>query len=70
MSKRYTLVLATLNPTHSLTHSLVSAVGEPPLCMAASALFAIKHAIEAARKDAAKDTVFPLSKVHNMFIYM
>ncbi|XP_046360648.2 indole-3-acetaldehyde oxidase-like isoform X2 [Haliotis rufescens] len=36
------------------------AVGEPPLCMAASALFAVKHAIEAARKEISKDTFFPL----------
>ncbi|XP_067656035.1 uncharacterized protein [Haliotis asinina] len=36
------------------------AVGEPPLCMAASALFAVKQAIQAARKDIAKDTFFPL----------
>ncbi|XP_071104762.1 uncharacterized protein [Haliotis cracherodii] len=36
------------------------AVGEPPLCMAASALFAVKHAIEAARKDISQDTFFPL----------
>ncbi|XP_046559709.1 xanthine dehydrogenase-like isoform X1 [Haliotis rubra] len=36
------------------------AVGEPPLCMAASALFAVKHAIEAARNEISKDTYFPL----------
>ncbi|XP_048242207.1 xanthine dehydrogenase-like [Haliotis rufescens] len=36
------------------------AVGEPPLCMAASALFAVKHAIEAARKEMTQDTYFPL----------
>ncbi|XP_067654508.1 uncharacterized protein [Haliotis asinina] len=36
------------------------AVGEPPLCMAASALFAVKHAIEAARKEISKDVFFPL----------
>ncbi|XP_071116536.1 uncharacterized protein [Haliotis cracherodii] len=35
-------------------------VGEPPLCMAASALFALKHAIEAARSEISKDTFFPL----------
>ncbi|XP_046360646.2 indole-3-acetaldehyde oxidase-like [Haliotis rufescens] len=35
-------------------------VGEPPVCMASSALFAVKHAIEAARKDMSQDTFFPL----------
>ncbi|XP_067656034.1 uncharacterized protein [Haliotis asinina] len=36
------------------------AVGEPPLCMSASALFAIKHAIEAARSEISKDVYFAL----------
>ncbi|KAL5006950.1 hypothetical protein ScPMuIL_015756 [Solemya velum] len=36
------------------------AVGEPPLCMSASAMFALKHAVEAARQDIGKDTYFPL----------
>lgn len=36
------------------------ACGEPPLCMSCSALFAIKHAIEAFRKDIGKDTYFAL----------
>ncbi|XP_048242204.1 xanthine dehydrogenase-like isoform X1 [Haliotis rufescens] len=36
------------------------AVGEPPLVMATSALLAVKHAIEAARKEISKDTFFPL----------
>ncbi|XP_064601079.1 LOW QUALITY PROTEIN: xanthine dehydrogenase-like [Liolophura sinensis] len=37
------------------------AVGEPPLCLSSSALFALKHAIEAARKDAGQDTPFVLN---------
>ncbi|XP_063399739.1 xanthine dehydrogenase/oxidase-like [Mytilus trossulus] len=36
------------------------AVGEPPLCMSCSALFALKRCVEAARKDIQKDTFFPL----------
>ncbi|XP_022343245.2 uncharacterized protein LOC111136587 [Crassostrea virginica] len=36
------------------------ACGEPPLCMSCSALFAIKHAIEAFRKDTGNDTYFAL----------
>ncbi|XP_048729395.2 xanthine dehydrogenase-like isoform X2 [Ostrea edulis] len=36
------------------------ACGEPPLCMSCSALFAIKHAVEAFRKDIGKDTYFAL----------
>ncbi|VDI19559.1 Hypothetical predicted protein [Mytilus galloprovincialis] len=36
------------------------AVGEPPLCMSTSALFALKRCVEAARKDVQKDTFFPL----------
>ncbi|XP_071122788.1 uncharacterized protein [Mytilus edulis] len=37
------------------------AVGEPPLCMSCSALFALKRCIEAARQDIQKDTYFPLN---------
>jgi xanthine dehydrogenase/oxidase len=37
------------------------AVGEPPLCMSCSALFAIKHAVESARSEIAQDTFFPLN---------
>lgn len=36
------------------------AVGEPPLCMSCSALFALKRCVEAARKDIQKDTYFQL----------
>ncbi|XP_061183006.1 uncharacterized protein LOC133191267 [Saccostrea echinata] len=36
------------------------ACGEPPLCMSCSALFAIKHAVEAFRRDIGKDTYFAL----------
>ncbi|XP_067656036.1 uncharacterized protein [Haliotis asinina] len=36
------------------------AVGEPPVCMAASALFAVKHAIEAARKELSQESFFRL----------
>ncbi|XP_043564200.1 xanthine dehydrogenase-like isoform X1 [Chiloscyllium plagiosum] len=37
------------------------ASGEPPQCMSCVTLFAVKHAIEAARQDVGKDTYFPLS---------
>ncbi|XP_064601061.1 xanthine dehydrogenase-like [Liolophura sinensis] len=37
------------------------AVGEPPLCMSCSALFALKHAISASRKDVAQTDHFPLN---------
>ncbi|XP_005106600.1 xanthine dehydrogenase 1 isoform X2 [Aplysia californica] len=37
------------------------AVGEPPVTMAAASLFAIKHAVEAARAEISKDTFFPLN---------
>ncbi|CAG5117383.1 unnamed protein product [Candidula unifasciata] len=37
------------------------AVGEPPLVTAAACLFAIKHAVEAARAETAQDTFFSLS---------
>ncbi len=38
------------------------AVGEPPLCMSCSALFAVKRAIEDARKDSGHSDSFILSK--------
>ncbi|XP_069131943.1 uncharacterized protein [Argopecten irradians] len=37
------------------------ASGEPPLCMSCSALFALKHAAEAAREEIGQNTFFPLS---------
>ncbi|XP_060570673.1 uncharacterized protein LOC132728960 [Ruditapes philippinarum] len=37
------------------------ACGEPPLCMSCSALFALKRAIESARRDTGVDTFFPLN---------
>ena len=41
----------------------IVAVGEPPCCMSCSALFAIKRAIEDARKDAGREEdVFALCK--------
>ncbi|XP_059138916.1 uncharacterized protein LOC131927201 [Physella acuta] len=36
------------------------AVGEPPLTMGAAALFAVKHAVEAARGEISQDVYFPL----------
>ncbi|CAG2217137.1 XDH [Mytilus edulis] len=36
------------------------AVGEPPLCMSTSALFALKRCVEAARRDIQRDSFFPL----------
>lgn len=46
----------------------LSAAGEPPLMMASSALFAIKHAIEAVRAEIQQDTFFPLSKFLCLFV--
>ncbi|XP_021379046.1 xanthine dehydrogenase-like [Mizuhopecten yessoensis] len=37
------------------------ASGEPPLCMSCSALFALKHAAEAAREEIGQNTFFPLN---------
>ncbi|XP_033731118.1 xanthine dehydrogenase-like [Pecten maximus] len=37
------------------------ASGEPPLCMSCSALFALRHAAEAARAEIGQNTFFPLS---------
>ncbi|VDH96945.1 Hypothetical predicted protein [Mytilus galloprovincialis] len=36
------------------------AVGEPPLCMSCSALFALKRCVEAARQDIQNNTFFAL----------
>jgi len=36
------------------------ACGEPPMCMSCSALFALKRAIESARRDTGVDNFFPL----------
>ena len=36
------------------------AIGEPPLCLAATVFYAIKHAIEAARKEVGVTGYFPL----------
>lgn len=41
---------------------LCIACGEPPLCMSCSVLFALKHAIQAARLDAGNTDFFQLSK--------
>ena len=40
-----------------------AAVGEPPLCMSSSVLYAMKRAIESARHDAGNDTPFTLCKL-------
>ena len=42
----------------------ISAVGEPPMCMSCSALFALKRAIEAARQELGVDNFFPLGKYY------
>jgi xanthine dehydrogenase/oxidase len=38
------------------------AVGEPPMCLSCSAMFAVKRAIEDARKDAGNEDLFQLCK--------
>ena len=61
--------------THS-DNACVTAAGEPPLMMAASALFAIKHAVEAARAEIGQDTFFTLSMAlslsfpSSLFVYL
>ena len=42
------------------SHSLLLAVGEPPLVMSSSALFAAKRAIESARAEAGNNELFTL----------
>ena len=44
------------------------AVGEPPHCLSCSALFAVKRAIEDARKDGENFDFFPLGKVDNWLV--
>ena len=43
-----------------IIQSIFTAVGEPPMCMSCSALFAVKRAIEDARSDAGIKDFFPL----------
>lgn len=42
--------------------SIIIAVGEPPLCMSSSVLYAAKRAIESARHDMGNDQPFELRK--------
>lgn len=50
---------------------MYAGVGEPPLCMSCSALFAIKRAIENFRAEIKTDTVFILGiVVFEMWSYM
>lgn len=42
--------------------------GEPPLVMSSSALFAIKHAAEAARAEIGQDVFFSLSQWQKLYI--
>ena len=44
------------------------AVGEPPLCMSCSALFALKRCVESVRQDIQKDGFFPLGMVHYFLV--
>ncbi|EDO44966.1 predicted protein, partial [Nematostella vectensis] len=55
---RVTLLKKATNPLGILGSKVV---GEPPMCMAASCLFAVKHAIQSAREEIGKDSeYFPL----------
>lgn len=49
---------------------IFSACGEPPLCMSCSVLFALKHAVEAARSEMGKDTYFRLGIVCTSIKYL
>ena len=48
--------------THPNLLPTPAAVGEPPVVMAAAAVFAIKHCIEAARAEIGRTDFFPLSE--------
>lgn len=39
------------------------ATGEPPLCMSVSVFFALRNAIDAARKDAGDDEWYRMGKI-------
>ena len=57
------LVLSSAHPASFLPflcHSLLQAIGEPPLVLATSVFFAIKDALYAARADAGVDGIFQL----------
>jgi hypothetical protein len=41
---------------------IISATGEPPLCLSVSVLFALKNAIDSARKDAGNTDWYQISK--------
>ena len=47
---------------HTRACEIFKGVGEPPLCMSCSALFAVKRAIEEVRRDIGKEDFFPLCK--------
>ncbi|XP_052261039.1 uncharacterized protein LOC127865162 isoform X4 [Dreissena polymorpha] len=55
---RVTLLKDAPNPVGILRSK---ACGEPPLCMSCSVLFALKHAVEEARKETGQDEYFPLN---------
>ncbi len=59
-------ILGSKGNTCSIISTIIDAVflgvGEPPLCMSCSALFAVKRAIEEARKDMGSEDFFPLCK--------
>lgn len=47
---------------------MCSATGEPPFCLSCSVLFALRNAVESARKDAGmKETWFDISKLEKTF---
>ena len=53
----------------NLSHHLsIVAVGEPPHCLSCSALFAVKRAIESARKDGGNFKVFPLGEADRILM--
>lgn len=43
-------------------HSFAAVVGEPPICMSCSALFAVKAAVRSARAEIGKSDNFVLSE--------
>ena len=48
---------------YGLCFYLLLAVGEPPLCMSCTSLFAVKHAVEEARSEIGKGSeYFAMSK--------
>jgi hypothetical protein len=56
------LLLISLNLLSYTWRHMFSAVGEPPITMSCSCLFAVKHAVEEGRKESGNHDYFTMSK--------